>query len=934
MQAIDRTGNNQVLLEENMVSYTLVVDVVSANGLSGSHDSLNLCVELRFAGQRATTSVKNKDCRPVWNETFRFSALDKDKVGYGTLEAYVYNIVTAGRKSLLGRVRLSGSVVPDSSADVAAGPYPLRGGIFPRSKGTLHLKVVLENETPIATSDPLLAVIPSSFFTIGNRECATPVDAAVKEITPSFQHGMIVELMPYVFVHVVKARHLAGADARGRLDRYVEVKVGDYGGTTEYMDMEQNAEWNATFAFSKLEMDQNQLAMVYVIVKNTDMARDDSVGMVWFDVNNIPRRTPQSHEPLLPEWYPLRDESGTSTEGELLLKVWRGSQADEAFPDAFKTDSRIGPQVYHLPRLWYLRIQIIEFKCVAVAGRAKVVELDVTIAHGVQHRITKKVKKPLGHHVWNQEFMLVVAEPFEDGVQISVRAHVGPRSRHVIMGEVTIPLETCQRQVEGRHIKSQWFDLQMPRQAHDVHGGRSRDDEFAASSCHIRLTSCLEGGYHVLYDSTYFVDDYRPSAMEIPDPPTVGLLEIGILGAKGLHPRKRINGSSTLHPYCVAKYGRRWIRTRTINNSCNPVFNEQYNWDVYDTSAVLTIGVFDNAQLQGYSSEEDKSVKIGKVRIRLSDLQPGRTYAHSYPLLVLRPKGLKNMGELHLAVRFSGESILKMVRMYSNPKLPEMHYKHPISVMQLDYLRHHALGIVAARFSRMEPPLWKEAVEYMCDVSGHMWSLRKSKANFYRIMGAFSFFFRFIKWFHGVCLWKNPATTLLVHAIFAMLVLYPQLILPAVLLYVFFITVRNYRHRPTYPPHVDTKLSYSEGAHPDELDEEFDTFPTSRSLDLVRMRYDRLRSIAGRVQTVIGDVATQIERIQALASWRDTTATAIFGLFTLVAAIVIFFTPWRVLVAIAGLYTMRPPMLRRYSVMPSFFANFFLRLPQKTDSLQ
>ncbi|KAM2467049.1 hypothetical protein PS1_008896 [Malus domestica] len=34
-------------------------------------------------------------------------------------------------------------------------------------------------------------------------------------------------------------------------------------------------------------------------------------------------------------------------------------------------------------------------------------------------------------------------------------------------------------------------------------------------------------------------------------------------------------------------------------------------------------------------------------------------------------------------------------------------------------------------------------------------------------------------------------------------------------------------------------------------------------------RYDRLRSIAGRFQTVVGDLATRGERLQSLLSWRD-----------------------------------------------------------------
>ena len=151
------------------------------------------------------------------------------------------------------------------------------------------------------------------------------------------------------------------------------------------------------------------------------------------------------------------------------------------------------------------------------------------------------------------------------------------------------------------------------------------------------------------------------------------------------------------------------------------------------------------------------------------------------------------------------------------------------------------------------------------------------------------------------------------------------------LLYIFFITIWNYRRRPSYPSHADIKVSLADTVHPDELDEEFDTFPTSRSIDFVRMRYDRLRSVASRIQSVMGDVASFGERITSLTTWRDPTATAMFGLFTLAAAIMLCFTPWKVLVAIAGIYTMRHPKLRQKT--PSFVGNFYWRLPHKADNL-
>ncbi|KAK8563573.1 hypothetical protein V6N12_035719 [Hibiscus sabdariffa] len=84
---------------------------------------------------------------------------------------------------------------------------------------------------------------------------------------------------------------------------------------------------------------------------------------------------------------------------------------------------------------------------------------------------------------------------------------------------------------------------------------------------------------------------------------------------------------------------------------------------------------------------------------------------------------------------------------------------------------------------------------------------------------------------------------------------------------------------------MDTRLSHVESVYTDKLDEEFDSFPTSQSADIVKMRYGRLRSVAGRIQTVVGDMETQGERFQALLSWRDPRATFLSVIFFLFAAV-------------------------------------------------
>lgn len=788
---------------------------------------------------------------------------------------------------------------------------------------------------------------PPRIVRMYSASSAQPMDYALKETSPFLGGGQIVggrviradkpastydlvEQMQYLFVRVVKARELPAKDITGSLDPFVEVRVGNYKGITKHFEKKQNPEWNEVFAFAR---ERVQTSVVEVVVKDKDLVKDDYIGFVRFDMNDVPTRVPPD-SPLAPEWYRLEDKKGDKTKGELMLAVWIGTQADEAFPDAWHSDaaaavdtsglsSHIRSKVYHAPRLWYVRVNVVEAQDVIIHEKTRFPDVYVKAQIGNQLMKTKVVQARTMNPFWNEEFMFVAAEPFEEHLVISVEDRVGP-SKDEIIGRVMIPLGSVDKRADDKIVHTRWYNLEKPV-AIDV--DQLKKDKFS-SRLHLRV--CLEGGYHVLDESTHYSSDLRPTAKQLWKP-AIGLLELGILNASGLHPMKTREGKGTSDTYCVAKYGQKWVRTRTIINSLSPRYNEQYTWEVYDPSTVLTVGVFDNCQLGDKGANGSRDSRIGKVRIRLSTLETGRVYTHSYPLLVLHPSGLKKMGEIHLAIRFTSTSLVNMMYMYSRPLLPKMHYIRPLTVMQLDMLRHQAVQILAARLSRMEPPLRREIVEYMSDVDSHLWSMRRSKANFFRLMSVFSGAFAVGKWFGDVCAWKNPITTVLVHVLFVMLVCFPELILPTIFLYMFLIGVWNYRYRPRYPPHMNTKISHAEAVHPDELDEEFDTFPTTKNPELVRMRYDRLRSVAGRIQTVVGDVATQGERIQALLSWRDPRATAIFIIFCLLAALVLYVTPFQVLAVLAGFYAMRHPRFRHR--LPSAPINFFRRLPARTDSM-
>lgn len=768
-----------------------------------------------------------------------------------------------------------------------------------------------------------------------------PEDFSLRETNPHLGSGKVsgdkltstydlVEQMQYLYVRVVKAKDLPAKDVTGSCDPYVEVKLGNYKGTTRHFEKKTNPEWNQVFAFSK---DRLQASVLEITVKDKDVVKDDFIGRVLFDLNEVPKRVPPD-SPLAPQWYKLEDRKGDKARGEIMLAVWMGTQADEAFPEAWHSDAatvsgtdalaNIRSKVYLSPKLWYLRVNVIEAQDLLPSDKGRYPEVYVKAILGNQALRTRVSQSRTINPMWNEDLMFVAAEPFEEALILSVEDRVAP-NKDEVLGRCGILLQHVERRLDHKPVNTRWHNLEKHV---IVEGEQKKKDTKFASRIHMRI--CLEGGYHVLDESTHYSSDLRPTAKQLWKS-SIGILELGILSAQGLMPMKTKDGRGTTDAYCVAKYGQKWVRTRTIIDSFMPKWNEQYTWEVYDPCTVITIGVFDNWHLHGDKNGPVKDLRIGKVRIRLSTLETDKVYTHYYPLLVLHQNGVKKMGEIHLAVRFTCSSLLNMMHMYSQPLLPKMHYIYPLTVIQLDNLRHQATQIVSTRLSRAEPPLRKEVVEYMLDVGSHMWSMRRSKANFFRIMGVLRGVIAVGKWFDQICNWKNPITTVLIHILFIILVIYPELILPTIFLYLFLIGVWYYRWRPRKPSYMDTRLSHADSAHPDELDEEFDTFPTSRPSDIVRMRYDRLRSIAGRIQTVVGDLATQGERLQSLLSWRDPRATALFVIFCLIAAIVLYVTPFQVVALLTGFYVLRHPRFRHK--LPSVPLNFFRRLPARTDCM-
>ncbi|RAL41175.1 hypothetical protein DM860_017724 [Cuscuta australis] len=742
----------------------------------------------------------------------------------------------------------------------------------------------------------------------------------------------LVEQMQYLFVKIVKARGIAPSEtpiakirtsAGGVTSKPGLFRPGQPG------DPPTNPEWNQVFALSHKQNGSSSTLEISI----WDGSSGQFLGGVCFDLSDVPVRNPPDI-PLAPQWYRL--EAGDSVEpnkvaGDIQLSVWIGTQADEAFPESLSSNeppvAHTRPKVYQSPKLWYFRVTVIEAQDLPIPPNLPPLtkpDIRVKAQLGFQSIRTRSGSLNANSSAfhWNENIVFVAGEPLEDSLILLVEDRTGMDP--ILLGHIVVPMNSVPQRLDERLVPAKWYGLEG--------GSEGPGGPYMGR---LNLRACLEGGYHVHDEAAHLCSDFRPTAKQLWKP-AIGTLELGILGARGLMPIKS-NGpgaKGSTDAYCIAKYGPKWVRTRTIMDCFDPRWNEQYTWQVYDPCTVLAIGVFDNWRMfaTGDGEEIAADYKIGKIHLRVSTLEVDKVYTSSYPLLVLSRTGLKKMGEIELAVRFSSPAMLPdLCTIYGQPLLPRMHYLRPLGVAQQEALRGAAIKMVAAWLARSEPPLGSEVVRYMLDADSHNWSMRKSKANWFRIVAVLSWVVGLAKWLDSIRRWRNPITTILVHILYLVLVWYPDMVVPTGCLYVLLIAVWYYRFRPKIPAGKDTRVSQAQTVDPDEWDEEFDTIPSSRPPEVVHARYDRMRILAARVQTVLGDFATQGERLQALVTWRDPAATKMFIVVGLAVTIVLYLVPAKMVAVALGFYFLRHPMFR--DPMPPPTLNFFRRLPSLSDRL-
>ncbi|RVW81451.1 FT-interacting protein 1 [Vitis vinifera] len=243
----------------------------------------------------------------------------------------------------------------------------------------------------------------------------------------------LVEQMYYLYVRVVKAKDLPTNAVTGGCDPYVEVKLGNYKGKQCTLRRKQTR--NGTRSSHSLKTRFNLQFLRFMSEKEIWCREMIILGKVVFDMNEVPTRVPPD-SPLAPQWYRLEDRRGDSkVKGEVMLAVWMGTQADEAFPEAWHSDAatvhgegvfNIRSKVYVSPKLWYLRVNVIEAQDVESQDKGQLPQVFVKAQVGNQVLKTKTCQPEPPAHSGTKIYSFVAAEPFEEMLVMTIENKMGP----------------------------------------------------------------------------------------------------------------------------------------------------------------------------------------------------------------------------------------------------------------------------------------------------------------------------------------------------------------------------------------------------------------------------------------------------------------------------------------------------------------------------
>jgi len=278
----------------------------------------------------------------------------------------------------------------------------------------------------------------------------------------------LVDRMPFLYVRVVKAKRCESKAESVKL--FSKLVIGTHSVRTKSEN--EGKDWDQVFAFDKEGLNSTSLEVSVWLESESESENKEkqiteiSLGTVSFDLQEVPKRVPPD-SPLAPQWYTL--ESENSPGNDVMIAVWIGTQADEAFQESWQSDSgglipETRAKVYLSPKLWYLRLTVIQTQDLQLGlgglgsePKVRSPELYVKAQLGAQVFKTGRIGLVnSANPTWNEDLVFVASEPFEPFLVITLEDISNSRS----IGKTKIHVASIERRLDDRtDVKSRWFNL-------------------------------------------------------------------------------------------------------------------------------------------------------------------------------------------------------------------------------------------------------------------------------------------------------------------------------------------------------------------------------------------------------------------------------------------------------------------------------------------
>eukprot|EP00232_Nephroselmis_pyriformis_P023304 CAMPEP_0182859364 /NCGR_PEP_ID=MMETSP0034_2-20130328/4251_1 /TAXON_ID=156128 /ORGANISM="Nephroselmis pyriformis, Strain CCMP717" /LENGTH=1015 /DNA_ID=CAMNT_0024990959 /DNA_START=1 /DNA_END=3044 /DNA_ORIENTATION=+ len=772
----------------------------------------------------------------------------------------------------------------------------------------------------------------------------------------------------YLYVRIVEARGLLAMDLNGFSDPYAKITVGTQSVMTKPQKKTLSPRWDETFVFPIGGADRWQKLHMSVILWDEDItSADDHMGEFRWPLEDAPccDSAPQG------KWVQLlgsKPSSHSRDHGEAFVVWWAGTTDDAALdtailPDKAKATKKVQSAVYQEPAISFVAVKISEIKnlpgwCQKVVLKSK----DRSVGSAAR-AVGTSILKSIG---------LKSSKEKGGGEEDAVEGVVGKMWARVSLGqqvEVSGKVEA-----EGGTAVARWEDCKLffacsRPYTSDIkveffcsHGRRSEKIGTLA----IPIGSKMKRSSSVMHETSL---NLHTSEGKWRDLDSVEKMEKGDLNP----PRANVGvqfvetaadrGSlvnedmGTLHlmvrgaqlpqevdSYVMMHFGKTWLRTRRINQTKRPHWEEEFTVRFSDPSPVLVIGVFaDNTEKAGarvHNKLKMSDALMGKVRLQLSLLDKGVTHELTLPLLRAgKGKLVSKAGYIQLSARVVCPLNTAFMKQLLAPPLPVEVYKAGIARDKksqnklVSASQMYVAQWMEASIPPVDPKVCMELIETLhTDVDFSMPLFKDYKEKFMVFWHNFDRPKRLITDVKG---WESPALSLsfiggcllVIHNLELMFVI-PPLALAARL-------ALNWKKRVTagearvlaLMPPTEKKKEKKKDDDEEEPDSNLNPYTA------MKRKYDHLMQVSSKVQGNLIAVVSMLERVESVMTWQDERITGGLLLGCVGGLLALQVVGYKLLASAWVIKFFRPPRFRKKFHKPDSVDNVLRAVPNPTDHL-